>query len=266
MLIENKLDFYVQWCYNRLMLNKIKKLHIIKGFSRRFVIIVAVFAVLFFNLSATLGYAQSQGGTISGYGSGNGANSNVYNNNQSSVTTSPASNITTGSAVLNGAINVTSNVYINVWFEYGTSTNFGYSTPRNSFGTGYSNYNYSISGLKANTMHYFRAVAQTPSGIQYGNVESFTTNFLSADDNSAISSSPATTTTSISSTPSKEDTEKTSDTKDTATLASLGANAFGAGTFFPTNIFGWLILLIFILLIILLSKQLYLKFSDKKHS
>jgi uncharacterized repeat protein (TIGR01451 family) len=44
--------------------------------------------------------------------------------------------------------------------------------------------------------------------------------------------------------------------------SSLGAFAFGAG-FFPTNIFGWLLLLLLILVLVLLAKYLYNKSGDQ---
>ncbi|MEO5635296.1 MAG: hypothetical protein ABIS26_01155, partial [Candidatus Paceibacterota bacterium] len=43
----------------------------------------------------------------------------------------------------------------------------------------------------------------------------------------------------------------------TAAATNLGANVFGAGLFFPGNIFSWLLLLILILLIVLAVKNLY---------
>ena len=250
------------------MKNKIIKSNKISPFPRKLILLGVILSVLLLNPITSYAQYNPQPGTFTGYGYGASTWSpSGSSNNQSNVTTNPASNITTSSATLNGTVQVTSNLYINVWFEYGTSTNFGYSTPRSSYGNGYSGYDYNISGLKPNTMYYFRTVTQNPSGIQYGNVETFTTDFLNI--NEAATASPVVSTATISGSSgsnknTQSDNKKTSDAKDTATLASLGANAFGAGSFFPTNIFGWLILLIFTLIIILLSKLLYLKFLDKK--
>ena len=119
---------------------------------------VIVLTVLFFNFTITPSFAQYS---------------------QISTIPSHATNITASGATLNGTVSVISNLYTAAWFEYGTSASFGYSTPRNSYGSGYFNYNYDISGLKASTTYYFRAVIQNSYGIQYGNINSFTTDFSS---------------------------------------------------------------------------------------
>ncbi len=46
--------------------------------------------------------------------------------------------------------------------------------------------------------------------------------------------------------------------------SSLGAFAFGAGTFLPVNLFGWLLLIILVLILVLLGKYLYGEFSRPK--
>lgn len=116
--------------------------------------------------------------------------------NQPSVTTNNASNITSSSATLNGSVRG-NGLNTVAWFVYGTSTNFAHNTTQNSYGSGFSYYSALISGLAPNTIYYFRAVAQGPQGLVYGNTLSFNTtgNFvnvvnsqptvvLSADDTS----------------------------------------------------------------------------------
>jgi len=137
---------------------------------------MAVLGAMLFACSPVLSYAQY---------------SNIYTSNQSSSTTHPASNITTSSATLNGSVSVISNLYTAAWFEYGINTNLGYSTPRISYGSGYFSYNYNISGLGANTTYYFRTVTQNAYGIQYGNMDSFTTDYLNINDNDATIISPS---------------------------------------------------------------------------
>ncbi len=44
-----------------------------------------------------------------------------------------------------------------------------------------------------------------------------------------------------------------------------GANVFGAGSFLPTTLFEWIILLLLILVLILLGNHLYGRFSEEKH-
>jgi len=107
-------------------------------------------------------------------------NNNITSNN---VQTNSATNITTNSATLNGYLYNNSNYnynynysnYNNVWFQYGTSTNFGYETNRQALNyTG--SFSQNISGLLANTTYYFRALFQDSSGqINYGQNMSFVT-------------------------------------------------------------------------------------------
>ena len=95
--------------------------------------------------------------------------------NQPTVTTNSATNITFANATLNGSVNG-NGIFTTAWFEYGTNANFGYSTPRVSYGTGFTNLNANITGLSANILYYFRTVAQsTQGGIIYGNTLSFST-------------------------------------------------------------------------------------------
>lgn len=46
---------------------------------------------------------------------------------------------------------------------------------------------------------------------------------------------------------------------------SLGANLFGAGSFLPTSIFEWVLLLILVLVLVLLANHLYGRFSKEDH-
>src|SRR3989339_914996 len=45
---------------------------------------------------------------------------------------------------------------------------------------------------------------------------------------------------------------------------SFGANLFGAGSFLPTSLFEWILLLILVLILVLLGNHLYGRFSDEK--
>ncbi len=103
---------------------------------------------------------------------------NNYYPNPLNVSTNNASFVTESSATLNGTVNGASyGTYLSTWFEYGTSTNFGYSTTHiNS--TGYPNFSATIGSLSPNTVYYFRAIAQTAQGIiSYGGTNSFRTNY-----------------------------------------------------------------------------------------
>ena len=95
--------------------------------------------------------------------------------NNASVTTHPATNITTASATLNGSVNGDGQS-VTAWFEYGTNTNLSQRTSENNYGSGFSSVSAPIYNLNPNTTYYFRVVGQTSSqGRIYGNILSFQT-------------------------------------------------------------------------------------------
>ena len=126
--------------------------------------------------------AQSSYGTV--YGNSMSFTTSYNNNNpcgsycnygtQPTITTTSAGNVTTSSGTMNGYVNG-NGVYTTAWFEWGSTTNYGNTTYSNSYGTGYSSFNASISGLNPGTTYYYRAVAQNSYGTVYGNQFSFTT-------------------------------------------------------------------------------------------
>lgn len=102
------------------------------------------------------------------------------------VTTNLATNVYQASATLNGFVTKSSNTLnnVNAWFEWGTTQTFGNTTSQ-SFITGVSSiYSQTISGLNANTVYYYRAVAQSGSGaFVYGATQTFTTGSLNTNTN-----------------------------------------------------------------------------------
>jgi len=276
------------------------------------------------------------------------------------ATTDSATDITPTNATFNGFVD-TGGLPGDAWFEYGTSISFGLSTSLNAhiFNSAYSgNYSTNISGLTANTIYYFRSVAQNSEGIVYGNVTSFTTNFSTSGYNNSMSPTAVTTSGAVladntaqfnaliltgnsqkadtyfewGTTPSlgnqttltptngapairhmntitglapgtayyfravaqnsygrsdgailslvtsgsaQNNTKTTADkitSTDTTTVVNksgnetsasskLGPNFIGSGSFFPTSLFGWLILLILTLALILLGKHAYRQFK-----
>jgi len=63
---------------------------------------------------------------------------------------------------------------LEVWFQYGLTTNYGYETIRQSKnGTGLFCTN--IYGLSPNTTYHYRAVAKNSAGTSYGQDQTFTT-------------------------------------------------------------------------------------------
>jgi uncharacterized repeat protein (TIGR01451 family) len=92
------------------------------------------------------------------------------------VITSAATYVYGNSALLNGSVNPNS-ALTNAWFEWGTTTGLGKTTTFQAMGSGNTlfNYSYALSGLVSGATYYFRAVAQNPYGITYGNILRFTT-------------------------------------------------------------------------------------------
>ena len=91
--------------------------------------------------------------------------------------TKSASNITTSSAILNGEINPNGST-TSYWFEWGHTSNLGYTTSHQSAGYGNSlnSVSRNLSGLSNDTRYYFRVVAQNSYGIDRGATLSFKTN------------------------------------------------------------------------------------------
>ncbi len=119
---------------------------------------------------------------ITCYNNNNSANDSItirvdddgYNDNDSDITTKSATNVATTSATLNGRVDGSSSS-TRAWFEYGSNTNFGYTTTKSSYGSNSTNFSRSISGLMPNTTYYFRAVAESSRDRVFGNIMSFST-------------------------------------------------------------------------------------------
>ncbi len=102
---------------------------------------------------------------------------NYGNEDRPEVITNSATYISTNSALLNGRVNPNDSL-TTAWFEYGTTSSFGYTTNPQPMGAGnsYYDYSYAVSGLSPNTTYYFRAVARNTEGTSYGQTFSFRTN------------------------------------------------------------------------------------------
>ena len=87
-----------------------------------------------------------------------------------------AGSVTSNSAVLNGIGNP-AGVSTEVYFEWGTGTAYGTSTPRQSIGTGTNTVTVTaaLTGLTPGRTYHFRLVAVDPQGNRYGYDYSFTT-------------------------------------------------------------------------------------------
>ena len=114
------------------------------------------------------------------------------------VATSPATYIASYSTTLNGWLNP-HGLAASVYFQYGTTTSYGFSTPvQSQTGSTYRSIGANITGLAASTTYHFRIVATNSAGTKYGSDRTFTT--LSATGPPVVITSPATNVASSSAT------------------------------------------------------------------
>lgn len=94
--------------------------------------------------------------------------------NKPTAQTKTATSIADTSATLNGYINPNGQG-TTAYFEYGTTTGYGSTTPQGNFGTTPQDLAYPISGLTPGTIYHFRIVAYNSGGTRYGNDQTFQT-------------------------------------------------------------------------------------------
>jgi phosphodiesterase/alkaline phosphatase D-like protein len=93
------------------------------------------------------------------------------------VVTSPITTISNSTANVTGTINP-NGAGTAYWVEYGTTTGLGVKTTPGSMGAVYATLSTPvyITGLRANTVYYYRLVAENAYGAVSGTVQNFTTN------------------------------------------------------------------------------------------
>jgi uncharacterized repeat protein (TIGR01451 family) len=99
---------------------------------------------------------------------------NASEDDNLTVQTNSATNIGANSVTLNGYLygNNNSSNYSHVWFQYGTSTSYGYTTNQQTMS--YSNsFSQNVNGLSQNTTYHYRAVANNSQGTVYGSDMTF---------------------------------------------------------------------------------------------
>lgn len=103
-------------------------------------------------------------------------------NSRITVTTLPATGISSNSAILNGSLNSLGNTTaVQVWFEYGTTADYGNSTEMQTMNSPGS-FSSSVTGLAAGRTYYYRTVALNPTAggrSVPGPATMFTTNYSS---------------------------------------------------------------------------------------
>lgn len=119
------------------------------------------------------------------------------NDNEGAIITTDASAIGFSTAILNGVVvNVSGSQ--TVWFEWGTTTGLGNTTPSRTVYDDQSMVSISLSGLSSNKSYYFRLASNTG---ERGDIKAFTTR----------ASTGTTTTTTTTTTPPKPTTTISSD-------------------------------------------------------
>lgn len=89
------------------------------------------------------------------------------------VQTTSATYVSATSATLNGYVSA-NGAPTSVWFEWGTSTGYGNTTPATPVGADmYDSVSAQISGLTSGTRYHFRMVAENAAGRTYGSDKSF---------------------------------------------------------------------------------------------
>src|SRR5262249_42954003 len=131
------------------------------------------FIEFLFGLAA--GSYQFRAVASNGFGLFFGSNLSFSTPGPPTVATLSATSVDPNSANLNGVANP-NGFSTTVWFEYGTTTNYGAITGSQSIGSGSSNINFSQStaAYSAGTTLQFRAVASNSAAVVYGTNQSYT--------------------------------------------------------------------------------------------
>jgi len=111
-----------------------------------------------------------------GAGTSRGADGIFTTSSAPGAVTDPATDVTATSATLNGTVDP--NGRTTTWyFQYGTSTSYGSTTPVKNAGSGTSSVNVSIaiSGLKTGRVYHYRLVATSDAGTSRGADATFST-------------------------------------------------------------------------------------------
>lgn len=105
------------------------------------------------------------------------------------VTTNPATNVASFSAILNGSLDPHGSI-TSVRFQYGPTTSYGFTTPvQTQTGNTFRNISANITGLIASHIYHFRIVASNSGGTSFGSDRTLTT--LSATGTPVVTTNPA---------------------------------------------------------------------------
>ncbi|MDI6717569.1 MAG: fibronectin type III domain-containing protein [Patescibacteria group bacterium] len=129
--------------------------------------------------AATQNYTGTSYGNIVSFttpGYGSGYNYYGASGNYPYVTTNNVSYVYQNSALFSGSVNP-NNSLTTAWFEWGTTNSLGNKTAEQPMGQDAVSHEFSFaaSGLQADTIYHYRAVARNSLGTNYGNILNFTT-------------------------------------------------------------------------------------------
>jgi hypothetical protein len=199
------------------------------------------------------GHTSSTTTDPSGSGStgSNGTNNPVIvPDSEITVSTEPAINIKTTSALIQGGAHVDSGTAA-VWFEWGTRIDKLENTTRKVYvdrmSTGSSEM---LTNLAPGTKYYFRIVAHNATGTCYGTIKSFVT----AGTAKATTTKKSTRTTIVrtaSASESESNSVTTSRSSDSikGSLSAAAANANSSSGVLPNSILGWVIVIVLVFVI-----------------
>ena len=124
----------------------------------------------YYNVFAENSYGQTDQGVASSFRTAACASQSPI------VQTTSAQTVTPSSASLTSQVNP-NGLDTDAWFEWGTTTSLGTSTPHQGVGAGTTNTQFvqSLSGLQCNTTYFYKADAQNADGSSSGDTLSFTT-------------------------------------------------------------------------------------------
>lgn len=204
-------------------------------------------------------------GSNSGSNGSNGSNGSTNNgtivivpDSKPFVSTEPAMDIKTTSALIQGAAHVDSGT-ANVWFEWGTRVDkLDHSTRSlyiDSMSTGSSEM---LTNLTPGTKYFYRIVAHNSTGTCYGMVMSFTTSKTGTSTKSTGSKVTVVKTASAATSSS----ESNSSIK--GSLSAAAANAHSGNGVVPTSIIGWMIVIILVFLIVIVVRKIQRDAEERK--
>ena len=166
-----------------------------------------------------------------------------------------ATSVSSTSAQLNGMITNQETIPSSTYFEWGINSNLNNRTETVSTGafTLVKHVN-KLTGLTPNTTYYFRLVADNGFSRNVGATNYFTTNQAVVSVSSTKSNNESTIETSTNN--NNTATITPVNYLNQPTVNSLGANIIGVN-FLPGSLFGWLLLVIFILMIAILIQRAF---------